>query len=184
MNFYKKTLNFILNTWDSFSEKYLQWDKIKQIQETKIVKSTIYWLVLIPLFIKIGIYFGVNINLSKNLFFLYIVSFIFFISSILYWIFCPEIIAKFGSSKKFTTNNFNENEKIAEYCDIYGVSCTKDTINDNNKKLGLFNKCLNRANSKKSIIKNIIYSLYCAGFVILMFILYDNSSIVYEGYTG
>jgi hypothetical protein len=177
-----KKLNSILNTWDDFSEKHLQWDKIKQIQETKIVKSTIYWLVLIPLFIKIGIYFEVNIDLSNNLFFLYIVSLIFFISSILYWIFCPEIIAKFGSSKKFTTNDFNE--KIAEYCGIYGVSYTKDIINDNNKKLELFNKCLNRANSKKSIIKNIIYLLYFAGFLILMFLLYDNSSIVYEGYTG
>lgn len=181
MNFYKKNLNFILNIWDSFNEKHLQWDKIKQIQETKIVKSTIYWLVLIPLFIKIGIYFEVNINLSINLFLLYICSLFFFISNILYWMSCPEIIEKFGCFKKFTNNN-DSNEKITGYCDTYGVHYDKDITN--NDKLKLFNKCLDLANSEKGITKNIIYLLYFAGFLILILLLYDNFSIVYKEYTG
>ena len=93
-----------------------QWIILKDICTGKMIASTSIWIFIVPAVTKVfnliesstPVIGGVNLVAPQNLIILYFSAIAFFLSSLIYTLFCPDLIKKYSSFTDYQSEGKNE----------------------------------------------------------------------------
>ncbi|MFT5419273.1 MAG: hypothetical protein ACI9D5_000007 [Candidatus Endobugula sp.] len=118
----------------------VKWNKIKKVQELKVVKSMYVWLFIVPILVKtfnevedrlsLKIFdeiFHVDIGLPFSFWIFYSSAFCFVVANIIYQLVCPLLIQENSSWREFADHGKNESH-LDEY--VTPLNLEDDVLRD------------------------------------------------------
>jgi hypothetical protein len=123
---------------NSLINRPFSWQGLRRFGSSKIVKSSYYWIFLIPLFSKVATQlhpvllnipgFGqtADFSLPFSWFLLYFSALSFALASLLYDIFCPRIISTFKDFREFLDSGYESLFLVDEL----DANVRRDTVHD------------------------------------------------------
>jgi hypothetical protein len=173
-------------------ESFLTWDKLRTVQDNKIVSSTYVWLVIVPTAAKasskIQEIFNVDISLPFSWQVFFYSSLFFVVGNVVFLVSAPEIIKEYRDYSEFLTSKrdvkylkefrnarmVERDEHIDRMVSIGGGRTAVNNPMDSDKMAEYFYKIYDESNVEYVWVRSFCGLLYSIGFVLFSWVAISN----------
>ncbi len=89
-------------------KNFFKWSSTRELGNSRILKSSYYWVIFVPIISKIINHYNLNFDLPFSWKIFYFSSIFVTLGNLFYSLFCPFIIKKFSDFSSFYENGFRD----------------------------------------------------------------------------